>query len=119
VPSVSKGDSNSDCNLSLSEPQTQRPTARRRRLWQFSLRSLLLLMVVLSVLLGRWVNNARRQKHAIDAIMKLHGFVQYAHQFPDGKWRPKPLNTVEPPGPAWLRERLGDEYFVRVVGLQF
>ena len=76
-------------------------------------------MVVLSVLLGQWVNTARRQKHALDAIMKLHGFVQYAHQFPDGKWRPKPLNTVEPPGPAWLRERLGDEYFVRVVGLQF
>jgi hypothetical protein len=65
------------------------------------------------------VNNARRQKRALDAIVKLHGFVQYAHQFPDGKWRPKQLNRAEPPGPAWLRARLGDEYFFRVVGLQF
>ena len=115
MSSVSKGDS----NLSLNEPQTHRPPTRRPRHWQFSLRSLLLLMVVFCVGLGLWVNHARRQKHAIDAIMKLHGFVEYAHQFPDRKWSGKRLNTAEPPGPAWLRERLGDEYFVRVVGLQF
>ncbi len=115
VSSVSKGDS----NKSLNRPQSHGPPTRRRRLWQFSLRSFLLLIAVVSVWLGLWVNHARRQKDALDAILKLHGFVEYAHQFPDGKRRPKPLNTAEPPGPAWLRERLGDEYFVRVVGLQF
>jgi hypothetical protein len=108
-----------DSNLILNKPQIQTTPTSRPRLWQFSLRSLLLLIVVFSVSLGLWVNNARRQKRALDAIAQLHGFVEYAHQFPDGKWSGTRVNTAEPPGPAWLRERLGDEYFVRVVGLQF
>jgi hypothetical protein len=93
---------------------------RRRRFWQFSLRTLLVLITVFSLWLGLWVKDARRKKEALDAVLQMRGFVEYAHQFPGGKrGGGKRNDKAEPTAPAWLRKSLGDEYFVRAVGLQF
>ena len=60
--------------------ETSRPNLRW---YQFSLRSLLLLMLATSLVMG-WVSTtmleARRQKEAVEAIEKLGGSVQYDYQ---------------------------------------
>ena len=95
------------------------PPNRRRRLFQFSLRTLLVLTTTLGVWIGLTINHARRQKQAVDAILKHGGWVDYAHQYAGGHWSLSETRNdkAEPPGPARLRNWLGDEYFVRPVGL--
>jgi hypothetical protein len=92
---------------------------RRRPIIRFGLRTLLIAITLLGVWLGLRVNQARRNRQAIDAARTMGGFVEYAHQFPKGQWGGRRDRKAQPPGPAWLRERIGDEYFVSVVGLQF
>ena len=45
--------------------------------------------------------------------------MDYVHQYAGGHWSLSETRNdkAEPPGPAWLRNWLGDEYFVRPVGL--
>src|SRR5262245_63470489 len=92
--------------------------ARMKTRWfRFSLRTLLLLIAALCVWLGIQVNAAHRQKEAVAAITKAGGTVIYDYQN---------LQLVDragitwddsrlPPGPAWLRQRIGDDYFRTVV----
>jgi len=82
------------------------PSKPRRRWFQFSLRTLLVLLTVLCVWLGVTVNRARKQREAVAAIEALGGYVRYEYQYGSGQ---------EPPGPKWLRELIGEEYFVSVV----
>ena len=71
--------------------------------FQFSIRSLLLLTVIVSVW-GSWfaveMRGARRQREAAESIEKLGGLVNY-------DWE---VRGPIPPGPAWLRKLLGEEF---------
>ena len=69
---------------------------RRRRWFQYSLRTLLLVVTVAAVLLGIWTGRARRQKEAVEAIRELGGYVGYSSA--DG----------DAPGPDWLAEVAGN-----------
>ncbi len=73
----------------------------KRRWFQFSLRTLLLLTAASAVLLGLWtiyVAPYRAQSRAAAALRELGAEL-----------------TVEPAdGPAWLRKLVGEEYFVNV-----
>jgi hypothetical protein len=92
----------------------------RRRWFRFSLRMLLVVVTVLCVWLGFKVNAARRQKEAIKAVLDLHGFVEYSHQYANGIWGgSRRDDKAAAPGPAWLKKWFGDEYFVSAIGLQF
>jgi hypothetical protein len=85
----------------------------RRRRFQFSYRSLLVFLVALSVPLGwfAWeIQRARKQRAAVDNIAKAGGWVAY-----DFHWNESGM-PVQPPGPSWLRELLGDDFFSDVVG---
>ncbi len=86
------------------------PLATHRRS-RHSLRALLVLVLLSSVGIA-WlaikVQQARRQRQAADALQSLGGFVLYDYE-PDGA-----AQVVEPPGPAWLRELLGQYFFTRV-----
>ena len=83
---------------------------RRRRWLQFSLSSIFLLVTVLGVWLGIVVNQAREQREAVAAIKAAGGVVYYdweEHHDPFGD------EDAVPPGPAWLRRFIGDDFFLK------
>ena len=83
--------------------------------FQFSIRSLLLLTVVVAIpcsWLAKEREQARKQQAAVEAIKKLAGEVNYDYEF-DASW--SPINGAQPPGPTWLRRLLGDDFFANVV----
>ncbi len=84
---------------------TPRPKRRTRRFLQFSLRSLLVFVLLVSIgmsWLGVKLQRARKQREAVEAIEKAGGFVIYEQ---DGG------SSV----PEWARAIFGDDFFVDVV----
>ena len=53
------------------------------------------------------VNSARKQREAVAAIKALGGGIAYEHEY----YSPR----QEPPGPEWLRELVGEEYFFTII----
>ncbi|MGD0897974.1 MAG: hypothetical protein ABR915_09055 [Thermoguttaceae bacterium] len=95
-----------------SQPKTT-DDKPRHRWYQYSLRTLLLLMLLVSVgmsLVANRMRRAERQREAVAAIKRSGGLVWYEHE--DGRPFPSP---TPPPGPLWLRRLLGDDFFRRVV----
>ncbi len=87
--------------------------------FQFSILSLLTLTVVVAAGCS-WLaverEPGRKQREAVEAILKAGGGVSYDYQRdPSGT----PMPFAKPPEPAWLRTFLGDDLFVNVteVGL--
>ena len=85
-----------------------------RRRFQFSIRSLLLLVVVVAIpcsWLATEMNKARKQREAVEEVLKVRGEVWYDYQLdPSGCWIP----GATPPGPPWLHALLGDDPLVDV-----
>ena len=73
----------------------------RRRWFRFSLRSLMLLVVVIAVPLGWMVNRVRDQRAVVAELEKLDGQVTYDYQ--RFETRSVILGPREPTGPKWLR----------------
>lgn len=93
-----------------------RPPMSRPRWRQFSLRTLLLAMFVLSVCfaLFAWrLQRARRQAAAVATIRKLGGNITYDYQRDPvtGRWRKQPKSAV----PTWLLKSLGVDFFHDVI----
>jgi hypothetical protein len=93
------------------------PTPKRRLRWyQFSLRSLLLFVLVVSIgmsCVAVRMQDVKKQQAAVEAIRQLGGQVGYDYEVDGstGAFIPNP----KPPGPAWLRRILGDSFFTNVV----
>ena len=87
-----------------------------KRTLQFSIRSLLILVGCLCIWLGIEANAARMQGEVVKAIKEAGGMVSYDWQLTDDG---KINGTEHPPGPAWLRRWLGDEYFQSVAAVDF
>jgi Leucine-rich repeat (LRR) protein len=87
--------------------------------FQFSLRSLLVLVVVVAIpcsWLAVEMKKATEQREAVEAIAKLGGVEGYDWQFDkDGHHLP----NTGPPEPTWLLIWLGDDFFAAVVSAQF
>jgi hypothetical protein len=86
-------------------------TGRSKRRWyQFSLRALLVFVLLASVGMS-WLavklERARRQKEAVEAIEKAAGWVVYDYQSEN--------LSAEPPVPRWKRLLLGKDFFFDVV----
>lgn len=83
--------------------------------FQFSLRSLLLFVLVVSVALS-WlsaeVDRARKQHAAVEALWMSACAASYDYIVDRS---PNDAGFPEPPGPAWLRALLGDDFFCNVV----
>jgi hypothetical protein len=99
----------------MSAPTTQ---SGFRRWLRFSLRTFFLLVTVLCVWLGIRVNQARRQKEAVEALRMRGFYVNYEH------WRsdqyPEYFNSSrELPVPTWLRNLAGDDFFQKAVAIRF
>ena len=82
------------------------------RWFQFSLRGMMVAVTLLAIFCG-WVGvriaKARRQKAAVDAIVSGGGWFFYDYQLTPGD------PDAAPPGPAWLRNFVGDDFFASVV----
>jgi hypothetical protein len=95
-------------------------TKPKRRWSRYSLRTLLVFMTVASAGLG-WlgikVQQAQRQKEAVEAIKKLGGYVFYDYEIvgddPIKKFDP----DKTPPGPGWLSKVVGKDLFANVVSV--
>ncbi len=90
-------------------------TTKRRLPWfQYSLRTLLVVVLLGSIDMS-WVaarmQRARRQKEAVEAIRKLQGTVFYDYSFDTSG---NEIKGAQPPGPFWLRSFLGDDCFANV-----
>jgi Leucine-rich repeat (LRR) protein len=95
--------------------------ARKRRWFQFSLRTLLALVVVAAIGLGFLavpMHRARAQREAVEALLQAGADVEYDYQRQTdaaGSW----VYCAEPPGPEWLRKILGNDFFADVVDVSF
>ncbi len=96
----------------------------KRRWLRLSLRSLFVLTAVFALWLGDRVHRARQQQQAAAMVQRHGGEVSYdyldeARRQPGVQQRMMAAMTrngppvvFEPPGPRWLRELIGDEYFI-------
>jgi internalin A len=86
-------------------------TGRPRRRFSFSLRALLVLVLVFGLWLGRQVHLAREQRLSVQAIRDYGGFVHYDFELTNDTLTP----GKEPWVPAWIRGLIGEDYFRTVV----
>ena len=93
--------------MSVTTSTTARP---RRRYLRFSLRSLLVLILLIAGWLGWVVHRARVQRDAVAAILKLQGTVKYDWERKDGRNLP----NGKPWWPGWLVNLFGIDYFAHV-----
>jgi hypothetical protein len=86
-----------------------------RRRFQFGVRSLLLFLVAISIPLGwfAWeMEEARRQREAVEAIGEAGGIVNYNYQYISDQF-----GGLQSTQPAWLRKLLGDDFCYEVVAV--
>jgi len=92
----------------------------KRRWYRFSLRALLIVVLLLSVLPGWFalkLRQAERQRQAVEAIRKAGGTVLYDYQFHEESGMA--TGVQESPVPAWLRELMGKDFFASVAAVGF
>jgi hypothetical protein len=104
--------------METATPNAAQPRTRRRW-YQFRLRTLLIGVTVAGCgfgWLGLKVREARRQQAAVATIEKMGGGIGYDYEYdaqgnyvPDHV--PDHVPNPTPPGPAWLRALLGDDFF--------
>ena len=71
-----------------------------------------LVMLVVCTLLAWKVQRSRRQREAVAWVLRQQdGEVIYAHELDD---RSRLIPDAKPPGPAWLIDTLGVDFFAKV-----
>ncbi len=98
--------------MDAEPPKTNQPK-RKCRWFQFRLRTLLIFAMVVAIpcaWAGRRIEIKRRERAAI-AAFEPAAFVgwDYLHN----------VDSADPPGPAWIRSILGDDFFAEVDELWF
>jgi hypothetical protein len=114
-----------DENSSCGDPPAPKKKSKRRWL-QYSLRSLFFFTLICAIGTA-WVvdriQQKRNEREAVEAIVKLGGHAYYDYQretpgqLSGPGWQisgPVWLIRAEPPGPAWLRKLLGENFFSEV-----
>jgi hypothetical protein len=105
-------------NAAMKTDSPKADSPKRKRRWlQFSLRTLMIAVLVVGIGMATWIvpikKRAEKQKAAVDAIRQNGGSVFYDYEVDPSGNR---ITGVEPPGPAWLRRVLGDDFFATVIG---
>ncbi len=92
------------------EPLKAEPPKRKRRWYQFNLRSLMIGVLIAAVacsFLGRKVQKKHRESAAFDWIRQSGGQVVYDYQWTFGNY----ARSNEPSSPWWARKILGENLF--------
>jgi len=82
--------------------------------FQYSLRSLLLLVVAVAVpcsWLATEVQRARKQREAVATVVAMGGAVKYDMDPTKSDW----IATPTPNCPTWLQKLLGDDFFAKAI----
>ncbi len=90
-----------------TESPKAEPPKRKRRWFQFSLRTLLvftLFCALASAWLSHKVAQKRAEREAAEAFAKLGSIVTYDYER-------GPFQAAEAPGPQWLKNLLGEDLF--------
>jgi hypothetical protein len=91
------------------------PPKRKRRWFQFSMRTLLIGVVIVAIpcaWLGRRIDEKRKERRAVETIRKLGGAVYYNYEMETDFEPPQDRHfSAEPYGSGWLRKILGDDFF--------
>ena len=82
------------------------PVPKGRRIFRFSLASLLILISVCGIWMGWRANRVRHQQRVVAAIGEIGGQVNFSEGSAADRW-----------APTWLRDWLGEDYFRRVTGI--
>jgi Leucine Rich repeat len=88
------------------------PPKRKRRWFQFSLRTLLIFTLIAAIAcawLRSKIEQKRQERQTVEAILKSGGKVKYDYQIAN------PPATA--PGLDWLRSMLGEDFFSEVVSV--
>ena len=96
-------------NAAMNESPKAEPPTRKRRWFQFSLRSLMIVVTLLAVPLGYvgWHVKTVRTRKAFQERLELQGgWVYVASDSRRFAWHPAPIGSLELP---WIRQHLGDE----------
>ncbi len=88
---------------------------RKRRRFVFSVRTLIVAILVFGVVMGWKVRKAVTQKEAVAAVQKAGGYVVYEDEIVNGKQTFR-RNSF---WPEWLVARIGEEYFREVYEVDF
>jgi hypothetical protein len=102
-----------------AKPPKADPPKRKRRWFQFSLRTLMTftaICAIASAWLGKRIEQKRKERESVAAIVKLGGIVRYDYQCDPSRIG---FPNAEPPGPHWLRNLLGENFFSEVVHVVF
>ncbi len=81
-----------------------------RRFLRFSVRGLIILVLLIGLWLGWFVRCARIQREAVAAIQHAGGKVAYDWEWSNGK----PIPGGKPSAPQWLIDLIGVDYFGHV-----
>jgi hypothetical protein len=81
-----------------------------RRYLRFSVRRLIVVVLVIGAGLGWIVRQAHIQRDAVAAIMQTGGSIRYDWEWKDGN----PIPGGKPWAPRWLVDRIGVDYFGHV-----
>ena len=93
----------------------------RRRLFQFSLRELMIVVTICAIACSVFAvkkQQAKRQRDTVNTVIRLRGTVVYAWERQDDETAGDTLMPPpprEPPGPEWVRTLLGVDFVSTVV----
>ena len=93
--------------------QTKTAVRPWRRFLRFSVRGIIVLVLVIGAGLGWLVHSVRIQREAVAAIRRANGKVFYNWQWTNGS----PVAGGEPRGPRWMVKAFGVDYFNSVVSV--
>ena len=97
-------------------PDQTKPVARPwRRFLRFSVRGLIVLVLVIGGWFGWVVRSARIQREAVAAIKNAGGIVYYGWEYSDSTVAP----GQKPRVPTWLVDLIGVDYFGHVTAVGF
>src|SRR5688500_15247675 len=91
----------------------KRPPRKRRRLFSFTLRTLLIAMTVFGVWLGWRIQRANRQREAVKAI-QAHSGGPVCYGFMYSTQQQSYWVGVPPPAPRWLIDLVGIDFLHNV-----